>query len=993
MDGTLLLVLVVIIVFSIVGLLAFRNKSLMRIAARNLGRRKTNTVIVIAGLLVGTAIITSSFVAGDTMGYIFENIIYEQLGAIDEFVHKPPGNETGGEAGLYSYFNYSEYENLTVARNQGQLPSIDGLSPVIIEPVPVYNPASELSEPSVNLIGMDPQTTEGFGDLHDTSGARIDEEAVLSAPGDVIINERLADGIDAVEGNLITVLYIIVRPNASDPGNPILDPKWKILHVAAIAKNEGRANLLNAEIIFIHIDQAQVMFEKEGRINLVVVSNVGDVETGVDRTDSAVSEIEAVLGSNPYVTLEVEAVKRDNIEMTKSASEAISEVFSIMGTFSIVAGIILVINIFVMLAEERKPEMGVSRALGMKKSHLVQTYLFEGSAYALIASFVGTFVGLAIAYIMVGAFGSVFGALGFEIPFHFEVESLVLGFCIGVIVTFLTVALASWVVSRLNIVRAIRAIPEPSIAKPTGMFMVGAILLVVFGILFFLIGFVQLSGAYFMTGPCLFLLGGGMIASRWVSPRISHSVSSAAILFWVLAPIEWLEDLESGLEMFVLSGLFLVLAAILLLMVNSSSLLKILTKAVGTRKGTLPVMRVALSYPMKKKFRTGMTLAMFSLIIFTVTVIAMISSFQANSVEEFYVTEAGGYDIIAFSNPNTPIVNISENISANPNLANRFEEISSFSISFASVYAKEKGENSSANLFVYGADESFRENNDFTFHSIMGGYGSPREVWNAVGTDPTLVVLDGSAAVLEMQFGGAFLAPLQVRVGDTVVVQTQDRTEEKLVVGILDESMFFQGVITSDTVANDLFGPRVPSLFFFAASNPGMTSIRELSKDLEREYLGMETIAIKDIISEFLKISSSIMGLFQVYLGLGLIVGIAGLGIITIRSVVERTNEIGVMRAIGYKKNMVSRSFIMETAFISFMGITVGVVLGVALSYYMYGDFFGETATFSEFVSLIPFVNILLITIIALFFTLLATASSALRASKIIPAEALRFKE
>jgi putative ABC transport system permease protein len=993
MDGTLLLVSVVIIVFSIVGVLAIRNRTLMRIAARNLGRRKTNTIIVISGLLIGTAIITSSFVAGDTMGYIFENVVYEQLGAIDEYVHKPPGNETGGEAGLYPYFNYSVYENLTVARNQGQLPSIDGLSPVLGEPVPVYNPATELSEPYVGIFGIDPRTSEEFGDFHDTSGARIDAEAALSAPGDVIINERLADGIDAEEGHLITVLYVIVRPNASDPSNPILDYKWKILHVVSIAKNEGLANLENGEIIFIHIDQAQEMFEKEGRINLVVVSNVGDVEGGVERSDSAVSEIEAVLANNPYVTLEVEAVKKDNIEMTKEASEAISEVFSIMGTFSIVAGVILVINIFVMLAEERKPEMGVSRALGMKKRHLVQTYLFEGSAYALIASFVGTFVGLAIAYIMVTAFGSVFGALGFEIPFHFEVESLVLGFCIGVIVTFLTVALASWVVSRLNIVRAIRAIPEPSIAKPTGIFMVGAILLVVFGILFFFIGYVQLSGAYFMTGPCLFLLGGGMLASRWVSPRISYSVSSAAILFWVLAPIEWMEDIESGLEMFVLSGLFLVLAAILLLMVNSSALLKILTKIVGTRKGTLPVMRVALSYPMKKKFRTGMTLAMFSLIIFTVMVIAMISSFQANSVEEFYVTEAGGYDIIAFSNPNAPIGNISGNISANPDLANKFEEISSFSMSFTSVYAKEEGEDSSVNLYVYGADESFRENNDFTFHSIMEGYDSPREVWDAVGTDPTLVVLDGSAAIVEMQYGLALLSTLQVRVGDTLVVQTQDKTEEKLVVGILDESMFFQGVITSDAGANDLFGPRVPAMFFFTASDPGMTSIRELSKDLEREYLGIETIIIKDVITEFLKISSSIMGLFQVYLGLGLIVGIAGLGIITIRSVVERTNEIGVMRAIGYKKNMVSKAFIMEIAFISIMGITVGVVLGVALSYYIYGDFFGETPTLSEFVALIPFVNILLITIIALFFTLLATASSALRASRIIPAEALRFKE
>jgi len=199
----------------------------------------------------------------------------------------------------------------------------------------------------------------------------------------------------------------------------------------------------------------------------------------------------------------------------------------------------------------------------------------------------------------------------------------------------------------------------------------------------------------------------------------------------------------------------------------------------------------------------------------------------------------------------------------------------------------------------------------------------------------------------------------------------------------------------SDATLNYHFGARLPSLFFFTASDPGIENVRTLSKDLEREFLtsGMQTIVIRDVIQEFLEISSSIMNLFQVYLGLGLIVGIAGLGIITVRSVVERTNEIGVMRAIGYKRKMIRSTFIMEISFVSFLGITVGVLLGVGLSYYIYGDFFGEGATFLEFLSLIPYLNILLITLIALGFTLLATVSSAIRASRIVPAEALRFKE
>lgn len=984
------------IVFGAVGALALWNVSQRKMAMRNLVRRKRNLAIVIGGLLVGTAIITSSLVVGDTLSYIFKNSIYQQLGEIDELIHTPGGNQSGNETGIFSYFNYSYYQDLRDARNQGDLPSVDGLVPMIYEMLPVMNPATQLSEPSANVLGVDPQASPEMGDLWDSSGSVVDEDAVLSTPGNAIVNKRLANSIDAEEGDTVQVFYTLFRFNISNPQVPDIIPMVQNLNVTVIVRSEGKGNYLSGENIFVSLDLTQQMFERPGTINLIAVSNVGDTETGAEKTDSAVSEIETVLAGIGGTPLEVEPVKQDNLEFVETASEMITEVFSLMGTFSIVAGVILVINIFVMLAEERKPEMGVSRALGMKRRHLVQMYLFEGSAYALLAAFIGTFAGLAIAYVMITAFGSIFGATGFEIPFYFEVDSLIVGFCIGALITFLTVLLASWVVSRLNIVRAIRAIPEPIKEKPTWRFVAAGAALVALGVLMLYGGIEGKSAAYFMTGPCLFLLGGGMIASRFTRSRWAYSVTSAAILFWILAPIDWAGDLDldAGMEMFVLSGLFLVLAAILLLMVNSTTFLNGLTRILARWRRVVPVMRVALSYPMKKKFRTGMTLGMFALIIFTVTVIAMITSFQKNSVEMAFVEEAGGYDIIGFSNPSTPIVNISENISSRPSLTGRLDEISSMSVSRASVYVAEQGTNASVPIAVFGADDRFFEENDFTFYAMMEGYDSPQEVWDAVRADPSLVVTDGSTA-LEIQYGPETIGFFRVTAGEEIVLQTLAGPVNKTVVGIVDQSLFFQGIVMSDATLDSHFGGRLPSVFFFTAIDRSSANLDSLSKDLEREFLtaGMQTIVIKEVIQEFLDISSSIMNLFQVYLGLGLIVGIAGLGIITVRSVVERTNEIGVMRAIGYKRRMIRNTFILEISFISILGITVGVLLGVALSYYIYGDFFGEGATFVEFINLIPYVNILLITVIAFAFTLLATISSAFKASRIVIADALRFKE
>ena len=57
--------------------------------------------------------------------------------------------------------------------------------------------------------------------------------------------------------------------------------------------------------------------------------------------------------------------------------------FTTFGSFSIAAGILLIFLIFVMLAAERRGELGIARAVGTRRGHLVQMFLFEGIAYDL----------------------------------------------------------------------------------------------------------------------------------------------------------------------------------------------------------------------------------------------------------------------------------------------------------------------------------------------------------------------------------------------------------------------------------------------------------------------------------------------------------------------------------------------------------------------------------------------------------------------------------
>src|SRR5947208_17120097 len=94
---------IVIGVVLVAAVIALRPR-LARVAARNIGRRKSRVLIVVAGLLVGTAIISSSLVVGDTLSYIFLEDVYARLDAIDEVV----SNTFNGQLFSFSQSNFTQ---------------------------------------------------------------------------------------------------------------------------------------------------------------------------------------------------------------------------------------------------------------------------------------------------------------------------------------------------------------------------------------------------------------------------------------------------------------------------------------------------------------------------------------------------------------------------------------------------------------------------------------------------------------------------------------------------------------------------------------------------------------------------------------------------------------------------------------------------------------------------------------------------------------------
>src|SRR3989441_1368405 len=132
-----------------------------------------------------------------------------------------------------------------------------------------------------------------------------------------------------------------------------------------------------------------------------------------------------------------------------------------MGAFGILAGVLLIVNIFVMLAEERKPELGVARAVGFLRSDLLTTFALEGTFYAVVAAALGALAGLGLGYIMVYFFDKLVPHGDVVVTFHFDISSVITAFVAGTTLTWITILLASWRVSRPNILPAVRDPPGP----------------------------------------------------------------------------------------------------------------------------------------------------------------------------------------------------------------------------------------------------------------------------------------------------------------------------------------------------------------------------------------------------------------------------------------------------------------------------------------------------------------------------------------------------
>ena len=153
---------------------------------------------------------------------------------------------------------------------------------------------------------------------------------------------------------------------------------------------------------------------------------------------------------------------------------------------------------------------------------------------------------------------------------------------------------------------------------------------------------------------------------------------------------------------------------------------------------------------------------------------------------------------------------------------------------------------------------------------------------------------------------------------DPVTINVRDPQTDKVVrlkvIGVLKDSVAvtMYGISTSQRTLAAAFRDRVrPTTYHFSV--PSGTDEEAVASDLEAAFVshGLEAQAMSDLLHDAVASSWTFNRLILAFMGLGLLVGVAALGVIGARSVVERRQQIGVLRSIGFQRRMVQAAFLL----------------------------------------------------------------------------------
>jgi len=416
-------------------------KFLWNLANKNLSRSRARTIVSIIAIAI--AVIMVVFMRGLISGLLastFENHINYKAGHI-RIIEK----EYKAKEHLMSLnytvngFDNEGYKNMTEI-----LEKVDGVEQVV--PRLKFGAMVSLKDDLVAMQGWGviPEEEERFIEIDQmiTKG-----RMVKNGEREIVMGAGLLDEIGHQVGDKVTFLYTTAFDSL------------KASTFQVVGRLESNLDMLNDNLFFLPLDQAQTILEIPGEVTelLVITPHYREANSVLPR----IKELFAAHDNSGKYTLQLWNRDYDLIELFSFATV----VYNFIYIFILMLACFVLVNTLIMIVNERKREIGMMSALGLKSNEILYLFAMEG----IIIGFWGSAVGVVIG----GIITKIFSIVGlnyeeamegmsseflFEPVFYtsFNLENLIFPFILGIIVVTISCIIPARMAARLEPNEALR---------------------------------------------------------------------------------------------------------------------------------------------------------------------------------------------------------------------------------------------------------------------------------------------------------------------------------------------------------------------------------------------------------------------------------------------------------------------------------------------------------------------------------------------------------
>ncbi|MFX1512908.1 MAG: ABC transporter permease [Promethearchaeota archaeon] len=347
-----------------------------------LRRRKRNFLLTSLAIALGISLIVQSQILGDTIERNYLEVMVEAFGNTDIIVFSSGNN---------IYFEYEVYETVSNALSsefKGILPNIGQLSTI-------YYPERGQFEQYCLLetIGEEFDSAYWGKIFSNSSGVEIDIASL--APNEIVISPELADALLTPIGTQITISLYNEKGIQTFFNATVVDIYSYEGYGKVGNPNDYRRILMSLQAL-----QSLIRVEMTRPLTQILfgIDDHQEPFLGRERSNEARDKIKSVLEETYSDDSFMVFTLRENVrESIEGGVSNYIDTLLMFGTVVIIAGLLLITNIQLLNMEERKQQIGMLRAIGVKKSEILFSYGIETILTGIVGGILGMIFGIGVA--------------------------------------------------------------------------------------------------------------------------------------------------------------------------------------------------------------------------------------------------------------------------------------------------------------------------------------------------------------------------------------------------------------------------------------------------------------------------------------------------------------------------------------------------------------------------------------------------------------------